>query len=111
MKLQIVPLYHRCVVQPQESVDYTAFTERTKIIIPETTKDKPTQGKVIAVGGGRVLPNGAKCALSVFVGDIVVYNRYAGTEVQMDGKTFIVISEDEISCVLKPVSEPQKEPS
>ena len=101
MKLKIVPLYHRCVVAPQEDVDLKSFTERTGIVIPEHTKEKPTQGIVVSVGGGRVLANGAICALRVHVGEMVVYNKYAGTEIRLDGKLFVIISEDEISCVLQ----------
>lgn len=106
MKMQIVPLYHRIVVKPQEGNDWVEVKQRFKA---ETGKElyiadseKPTQGTVVAVGGGRILDRGAVAALTVRIGDIVVYNRYAGTEVRMDGQNYLVISEDEVACILRP---------
>lgn len=106
MKMQIVPLYHRIVVKPQEGNDWVEVKQRFKDATGKelyiADSEKPTQGTVVSIGGGRILNNGAIAALSVRVGDIVVYNRYAGTEVRMDGQNYLVISEDEVACVLRP---------
>ena len=83
------------VVKPLEA------EEKTKggIILPDTAKDKPQEGEVMAVGSGRVLENGTRVALDVKVGDRVVYSKYGGTEVKIDEVEYLVIRESDLLAV------------
>jgi len=83
------------VVKPLEA------EEKTKggIILPDTAKDKPQEGEVVAVGPGRVLENGNRVALDVKVGDRVVYSKYGGTEVKIDDEEYLVIRESDLLAV------------
>ncbi len=96
MKLR--PLYDKVVVERLEEKE-----ERTPsgIIIPDTAKEKPQLGKVVAVGPGKLLDNGEVKPLSVKEGDVVLFNKYAGNEVEMEGKVYLVMSEDEILAVVE----------
>ena len=89
------PLGDRVVVKPLEA------EEKTKggIILPDTAKDKPQEGEVMAVGSGRVLENGTRVALDVKVGDRVVYSKYGGTEVKIDEVEYLVIRESDLLAV------------
>jgi chaperonin GroES len=108
--MKIVPLYHNIVVEPQEDNIYAELRARgSGLVIPDTIKDKPTQGRVVAIGGGRILQNGAISALRVQVGNIVVFNKYGGTELQYGDKHYIVLSEDQVHAVLIP--EPSDAPA
>ncbi|MCR4291772.1 MAG: co-chaperone GroES [Candidatus Kuenenia sp.] len=88
----IKPLDDRVVVQPMEA------EEKTKggIVLPETAKEKPIKGKIIAVGEGKLLENGKRADLLVKVGDLVLYGKYAGTEVTVDGKEYLIMRESDI---------------
>ena len=87
MKLQ--PLDDRIVVRPGESEETTA----SGLVIPDTAKEKPQQGEVLAVGPGRRAENtGEIIALDVAVGDIVVYSKYGGTEITVDGEDLLILS-------------------
>ncbi|GJQ50079.1 Cpn10 chaperonin GroES, small subunit of GroESL [Candidatus Kuenenia stuttgartiensis] len=88
----IKPLDDRVVVQPMEA------EEKTKggIVLPETAKEKPIKGKIIAVGEGKLLENGKRADLLVKVGDVVLYGKYAGTEVTVDGKEYLIMRESDI---------------
>ncbi|MFZ5814721.1 MAG: co-chaperone GroES [Bacillota bacterium] len=85
--MNIKPLGSRVVIKALEK------EERTKsgILLPDTAKEKPQQGKVMAVGPGRVLETGAKVALEVKEGDTVIFSKYAGTEVKVDGEEYIIL--------------------
>jgi chaperonin GroES len=85
--MNIKPLGSRVVIKALEK------EERTKsgILLPDTAKEKPQQGKVVAVGTGRVNESGAKIALEVKEGDTVIFSKYAGTEVKVDGEEFIIL--------------------
>ena len=89
------PLGDRVVVKPLEA------EEKTKggIILPDTAKDKPQEGEVMAVGPGRVMDNGTRVALDVKVGDRVVYSKYGGTEVKIDEVEYLVIRESDLLAV------------
>jgi chaperonin GroES len=89
---QIKPLGDRVVIQalPREE------TTRGGIVLPDTAKEKPQEGKVVAVGPGRVLDNGQKVALEVKEGDTVVYSKYAGTEIHLDNEEYLILSEKDI---------------
>ncbi len=94
----IKPLYDRVVVKPAEEAE-----EKTPsgIIIPDTAKEKPSEGEVIAVGEGRLLENGEIKPLKVKVGDKVIYSKYAGNEFVVDGEELIVLREDDILAVIE----------
>jgi chaperonin GroES len=90
--LNIKPLGERIVLKVMES------EERTKsgIVLPDTAKEKPQMGKVLAVGQGKVLDNGQRIPLDVKVGDQVLFAKYAGTEVKLDGEEYMVLKESDI---------------
>ena len=71
------------------------------IIIPDTAKGKPLQGKVIAIGSGRLLQDGSRAKPEVAVGDLVIFSKFAGTEVQVDGKDDLLIKEDDILGIIE----------
>jgi len=90
------PLGDRVVVKP------TAREEMTKsgIVLPDTAKEKPQEGEVLAVGPGRVDDNGQRIPLDVEVGDKVIYSKYGGTEVKYAGQEFLILSARDILAVL-----------
>jgi len=89
------PLRDKVVVKPSEEEEKTAGG----ILLPDTAKKKPQEGKVVAVGSGRVLDDGSVKALAVKVGDIVIYSKYGGTEVTLDGQDYVILDEDQIFAV------------
>ncbi len=89
------PLGDRVVVKPEVSEEKT----KTGIVLPDSAKEKPQEGTVIAVGPGRVLDNGQRVPLEVKVGDRVVYAKYGGTEVKLENEEFIVLSERDILAI------------
>lgn len=95
--MNIRPLGDRVVIKPLER------EERTKggIVLPDTAKEKPQEGEVIAVGEGRLLDNGQKVDLSVKLGDKVIYAKYAGTELKRNDADYLVISEKDILAVIE----------
>jgi chaperonin GroES len=94
--MKIRPLADRVVVKR------TAEEEKTKggIIIPDTAKEKPLEGKVVAVGNGKILNNGKVRPLDVKVGDKVLFAKYTGTEVKLDGEEHTLLREDDILAIL-----------
>lgn len=92
MALSINPLDDRVVVTPLEAEERTAGG----VILPDTAKEKPQQGKVVAVGPGKLLKDGKRAAPSVKKGDVVVYGKYSGTDVKVEGKEFKILRESEI---------------
>jgi chaperonin GroES len=95
--MQIRPLHDRLVVKRLEE------EEKTKggIIIPDSAKEKPIEGKVIAVGEGKLNKNGKKIPLDVKKGDRVLFARYAGTEVKIDGEERLMMREDEVLAIIE----------
>jgi len=91
------PLRDKVVVERSEAEEKTAGG----IVLPETAKDKPKQGTVISVGTGRVLENGDVKPLEVKKGDKVLFGSYAGSEVKIDGKEFLIMGESEILAVIE----------
>jgi chaperonin GroES len=75
-------------------------TAKGGIIIPDTAKEKPQQGKVLAVGNGKILENGKKIALDVKVGDKILFGKYSGTDIKIDGEEVLIVREDEVLAVL-----------
>lgn len=92
MALKIEPLADRVVVKPLPKEEVT----RSGIILPDTAKEKPQEGEVIAVGPGRVNDEGKKIPMDVKVGNKVIYARYAGTELKLDGEEYIILRESDI---------------
>ncbi len=91
MSLNIKPLADRVVVEPQVAETTTA----SGIIIPDTAKEKPQKGKVVAVGNGK-----KDHQMTVKVGDNVLYGKYSGTELKLEGKDYLIMKEDEIYAVI-----------
>ena len=96
MKLQ--PLADRIVVEPLSSEEVT----KGGIVLPDTAKEKPQEGKVIAVGKGKVLESGSVQALEVKIGDVVLYAKYTGNEIKnKDGDTLLIMKEEEVLAIVK----------
>ena len=95
--MKIRPLQDRIIVKRLES------EEKTKggIIIPDSAKEKPMEGKIIAVGKGKLNDNGERVAPDVKAGDIVLFSKYAGTEVKIDGEEHLIMREDDILGVIE----------
>lgn len=92
MATKLKPLADRLVVKPIEVEEKT----KTGIYLPDTAKEKPQEGKVIAVGPGRLSEDGKRIAMEVKVGDIVVYSKYGGTEIKVDDEELIILRESDI---------------
>ncbi len=95
--MNLKPLADRLVVEPIEQEEVTAGG----IILPETAKEKPQQGKVIAAGPGRTDDEGDRIAMDVKVGDRVLYAKYSGTEIKLDGKKVLILRESDILAVIE----------
>lgn len=94
--MQIKPLQDRILVQRLESEEKT----RSGIIIPDNAKEKPMEGKVVAVGSGKVLDNGTVRKPDVKAGDKVLFSKYSGSEVKINGQDHLILREDDILGVL-----------
>lgn len=95
--MNIRPLHDRVVIKRMEE-------ERTSpggIVIPDSATEKPVRGEVVAVGNGKILENGEVRALDVKVGDTVLFGKYAGTEIKVDGEEVLVMREDDIVAVIE----------
>jgi chaperonin GroES len=91
-KIKLRPLDDRVVVQPLEAEEVTAGG----IVLPDTAKEKPQRGKVVAVGAGKLLDSGARGELSVSVGDEVIFGKYGGSEVEVNGEEYKILRETDI---------------
>ena len=96
-KVNIKPLEDRVVVQANEAETTTA----SGIVIPDTAKEKPQEGTVLAVGPGRVDDNGQRIPLDVSIGDVVLYSKYGGTEVRYHGEDYLVLSARDVLAVVQ----------
>ena len=96
-KLNLKPLGDRLVVEPMEKEERTA----SGIILPETAKEKPQEGTVLAAGPGRTDDDGKRIPMDVKVGDVVLYAKYAGTEVKIDDKKLLILKESDILAILE----------
>jgi len=90
--IKLKPLDERVVVEPVEAEEKTAGG----IVLPDTAKEKPQRGTVLAVGPGKLLESGDRSALSVAVGDEVIYGKYAGTDIEVDGREVKILREGDI---------------
>lgn len=94
--MNIKPLGDRVVLKAVEQKEKTVGG----IVLPDSAKEKPVQGEIVAVGEGRVLDNGTKVNMSVKVGDKVIYDKYAGREVKMDNVEYLILSEKDILAIV-----------
>ena len=92
MAVKLQPMGDRLVVKPMQSEEKT----KSGIYLPDTAKEKPQEGKVIAVGPGRMTDEGKRIAPDVEVGDIVLYTKYGGSEIKIDGEELIIMRESDI---------------
>ncbi len=95
-KIKIRPLHDRVIVRRVEEEKKT----KGGIVIPDTASEKPVRGEVLAVGPGKILDNGDVRAVDVKVGDVVLFGKYAGTEVKLDGEELVVMREEDIMGVI-----------
>jgi len=94
--MNIKPLADRVVIRPLETEEKKQGT----IIIPDTAKEKPMQGEVVAVGPGKIAESGQKITMEVKKGDKVLYGKYSGTEVTVDGQDYLIMRESDVLAVL-----------
>ncbi|MDM5297069.1 co-chaperone GroES [Bacillus pumilus] len=90
------PLGDRVIIELVESEEKTA----SGIVLPDSAKEKPQEGKIVAAGSGRVLENGERVALEVNTGDRIIFSKYAGTEVKYEGKEYLILRESDILAVI-----------
>ncbi len=93
---KIKPLYDKVLVERLKAEDITAGG----IVLPDSAKEKPTEGRVVAVGGGRVSDAGETLPVGLKVRDLVLFGSYAGTEVKSEGKTYLILDESEILAIV-----------
>ena len=96
-KMKLKPLGGRVIVEPIEQEEMTAGG----IILPETAKEKPQEGKILAAGPGERDEDGERIPMEVQVGDKVLYAKYSGTEIKMDGKKVLILRESDILAVIE----------
>ncbi len=96
MSVNIKPLEDRIVVQPLEAEQTTA----SGLVIPDTAKEKPQEGEVVAIGPGRIDDKGNRVPLDVAVGDKVIYSKYGGTEVKYAGEEYLILSARDVLAVV-----------
>ncbi len=94
--MNLKPLADRVVVKVLEAEEKTA----SGIVLPDKAKEKPQEGEVMAVGAGKVLDNGTKLDMEVKVGDKVIFSRYAGTDVKVDGEEYLILRQDDILALV-----------
>jgi chaperonin GroES len=97
MSTNLKPLADRLVVEPMEQEEMTA----SGLVLPETAKEKPQQGTVLASGPGRRDDDGKRIEMDVEVGNTVLYAKYAGTEVKIDGKKLLILKESDILAIIE----------
>ena len=90
--MNIQPLADRVVVKPSPAEEKTA----SGIIIPDTAKEKPQEGEIVAVGKGRITDDGKEIALELKVGDKILYGKYSGTEITIDGEEYLIMKESDV---------------
>ena len=95
--MKIRPLHDRILIKRQEEKE----TRKGGIIIPDSAKEKPQEGKVIAVGNGKVNDEGKKIPLDVKTGDRILFGKYSGSEVTLDDVEYLILREEDILCILE----------
>ena len=94
---KIKPLGDRVIVKPKEAEE----TTKGGIILPDTAKEKPVEGSIVAVGAGKVTEEGKLVAMSLKVGDVVLYGKYSGTEIKIEGVEYLIMRESDIYGIVK----------
>ena len=97
--MKVRPLHDRVVVKRLEEKE----SMRGGIVIPDTAKEKPQEGEVLAVGNGKILENGTRVAMEVKAGDRILFGKYAGSEIKIDGEELLIMREDDILGILNEV--------
>jgi chaperonin GroES len=95
--MKIRPLHDRILIKRQEEKE----TRKGGIIIPDSAKEKPQEGKVIAVGNGKVTDEGKKIPLDVKTGDRILFGKYSGSEVTLDNEEYLILREEDVLCILE----------
>jgi chaperonin GroES len=95
-EMKVRPLHDRLLVRRIEEKEQV----KGGIIIPDTAKEKPQEGEVIAVGNGKVLDNGTKLPMDVKAGDKILFGKYSGSDIKIDGEEYLILREDEVLAVL-----------
>ena len=95
--MKVRPLHDRLLVRRIEEKEMA----RGGIIIPDTAKEKPMEGRVLAVGNGRVLETGKRLALDVKVGDRILFGKYSGNEIKVEGEDVLIVREDEVLAIME----------
>lgn len=95
--MAVIPLRDRILVKPTEQEDKT----KGGIILPDTAKEKPSKGKIVAVGKGKLLDDGKVKELEVKVGDVILYGRYGGTEIKYKDEDLLILRESEVLAIVK----------
>jgi chaperonin GroES len=93
--MNLTPLHDRVIVKPAVAEEMT----KGGIIIPDTVKEKPQRGEIVAIGSGKVAEDGKTTPLTVKVGDSVLYGKYSGTEVSVDGTDYLIMRESDIFAI------------
>ena len=93
--MKIQPLHDRLVVKRIEAEE----TVKGGIVIPDTAKEKPQSGVVMAIGGGKILENGTRIEMTVKEGDHILFAKYSGTEIKLDGEEYLILREDEVLAI------------
>lgn len=96
-KTLIKPIGDRIVVKPMEQEE----TTRGGVILPDSAKEKPNRGKVLAIGSGRTLEDGKKVPLEVKVDDTVLYGKYSGTEIKIEGEDYVILQERDVLAIFE----------
>lgn len=94
---KIKPLGDRVIVKAKEAEE----TTKGGIILPDTAKEKPIEGTIVAVGAGKITEEGKLVAMSVKVGDVVLYGKYSGTEIKIDGEEYLIMRESDVYGIVK----------
>jgi chaperonin GroES len=94
--MKVRPLHDRLLVRRVEKEE----TAKGGIIIPDTAKEKPQEGEVLAVGNGKILENGTKVPMEVKVGDKILFGKYSGTDIKIDGEEILILREDEVLAIV-----------
>src|SRR4029079_18744041 len=102
--MNVRPLHDRIIVQRLEEGEQRIGG----IIIPDSAKEKPQQGKVVAAGSGKVKDDGKRVALDVTSGDLILFGKYSGQEIKLDGEEFLIMREDEVLAVLDDADKKKK---
>ena len=97
MAIKLQPLADRVVIKPIEREEVT----KGGIVLPDTVKERPQEGKVVAIGPGRLSDDGKRITMDIKTGDIVVYTKYGGTEIKIDGEDLMILRESDILAIKK----------